>query len=67
MFLFVLLGLIPRMMERLFEMIADAPSKLEFTIKASFLEIYNEKIHDLLDSKAFEISFHILSGLGFWD
>jgi len=38
------------MMERLFELIAEAPSSIEFTIKASFLEIYNEKIHDLLDS-----------------
>lgn len=37
------------MMERLFEMIAEAPSKMEFSIKASFLEIYNEKIRDLLD------------------
>ncbi|KAL4493521.1 hypothetical protein ABPG72_007529 [Tetrahymena utriculariae] len=44
------MGLIPRMMEKLFDMIADAPSTMEFSIKASFLEIYNEKIHDLLDS-----------------
>lgn len=37
------------MMERLFDMIAEAPNTIEFSIKASFLEIYNEKIHDLLD------------------
>ncbi|EAS03052.3 kinesin motor catalytic domain protein (macronuclear) [Tetrahymena thermophila SB210] len=43
------MGLIPRMMDKLFDMIADAPSTIEFSIKASFLEIYNEKIHDLLD------------------
>ncbi|EGR31783.1 kinesin motor domain protein [Ichthyophthirius multifiliis] len=42
-------GLIPRMMERIFEMIAEASQQIEFTIKATFLEIYNEKIHDLLD------------------
>jgi kinesin family protein 5 len=37
------------MMETIFSLIAEAKQELEFTIKASFLEIYNEKIHDLLD------------------
>lgn len=48
------MGLIPRMMERLFQLIEEASSTLEFSIKASFLEIYNEKIHDLLDRKEYQ-------------
>jgi hypothetical protein len=44
-------GIIPRMMDRVFELILDANESIEFTVKVSFLEIYNEKIHDLLDRK----------------
>ena len=42
-------GIIPRMMDRVFELILDANESIEFTVKVSFMEIYNEKIHDLLD------------------
>ncbi|KAL4441418.1 hypothetical protein ABPG74_013713 [Tetrahymena malaccensis] len=42
-------GLIPRMMDRVFETILNASEDLEFQIRVSFLEIYNEKIQDLLD------------------
>lgn len=40
-------------MDRVFEMILNANEDLEFQIKVSFLEIYNEKIIDLLDSNIF--------------
>ena len=43
------MGIIPRVMGRIFDMIGDASDKLEFTIKVSMLEIYNEKIQDLLN------------------
>lgn len=42
-------GLIPRMFEYLFSKIGAADSKIEFTIKCSYLEIYMERICDLLD------------------
>lgn len=42
-------GLIPRMMDEIFDCIMRANENIEFTVKVSFLEIYNEKIHDLLD------------------
>ena len=45
-------GLIPRMFEYLFKKIRDADSKIEFSIKCSYLEIYMEKICDLLDGKS---------------
>lgn len=43
-------GIIPRMMDEVFDGIMKANENIEFTVKVSFLEIYNEKIHDLLDS-----------------
>jgi len=42
-------GLIPRIIDSLFEKIGESSAKMEYTIKAGIAEIYNEKIHDLLD------------------
>lgn len=42
-------GIIPRMVEGIFEKIEGAPEDIEFTVKVSFIEIYMEKIKDLLD------------------
>jgi kinesin family protein 5 len=44
-------GQIPRMFDFLFELISQADKDIEFTIKCSYLEIYMEKIMDLLDAK----------------
>jgi len=44
-------GMIPRMFERLFQLIEEADEAIEFTVKVSFLEIYMEKIMDLLNPK----------------
>ena len=46
-------GIIPRMMEYIFESISKFPSNLEFSIKCSFVEVYLEKIQDLLDCKLY--------------
>lgn len=43
-------GIIPRMMDALFESLVKASESTEFTLRVSFLEIYLERIHDLLDS-----------------
>ena len=37
-------------MDEVFDMIQTASEKFEFTIRVTMLEIYNEKIQDLLDS-----------------
>jgi len=43
-------GIIPRMVEHLFEMILDCEENtLEFLVRVSYVEIYNEKIRDLLE------------------
>jgi len=38
-------------MEYIFELIKNSSSDIEFSVKCSYLEIYNEKIQDLLDRK----------------
>lgn len=43
-------GIIPRMMDAIFEGLINASSSCEFSIKVSYLEIYLEKIQDLIDS-----------------
>ncbi|MES1911213.1 MAG: hypothetical protein MHM6MM_003686 [Cercozoa sp. M6MM] len=43
-------GLIPRTIETIFERIADSPDTFEFTVQVSYVEIYCERIRDLLDS-----------------
>ena len=44
-------GIIPRMFDNLFQLILDADPDIEFSIKCSYMEIYMEKIKDLLDCK----------------
>lgn len=44
------LGIIPRVISFIFSEISKRSHKAEFIVKCSFLEIYNEEIHDLLDA-----------------
>ena len=44
-------GLIPRCIDHLFEAIDAAADGLSFLLRCSYMEIYNEKITDLLVSK----------------
>lgn len=43
-------GMIPKVIADLFHEIERRKNDAEFTVKASFLEIYNEQIIDLLDN-----------------
>ena len=43
-------GLIPRLCDDLFERIAsNEDSNTSYKVEVSYMEIYNEKVHDLLD------------------
>jgi kinesin family protein 5 len=42
-------GIIPRTVGALFQGVAEADANIEFTVKVSFIEIYMERIRDLLD------------------
>ncbi|XP_076685082.1 kinesin-like protein KIF13A isoform X5 [Andrena cerasifolii] len=45
-------GIIPRLCDNLFDMIAKQQSfELSYKVEVSYMEIYNEKVHDLLDPK----------------
>jgi hypothetical protein len=47
------LGIIPRVIKLIFQEVEKRKNKAEFIIKCTFLEIYNEEFHDLLDQGAF--------------
>jgi kinesin family member 13 len=45
-------GIIPRLCDELFESIAKKQNDtLIYKVEVSYMEIYNEKVHDLLDPK----------------
>lgn len=44
-------GIIPRMMELIFKLIENSSNNIMFSVKCSYLEIYNEKIQDLIQCK----------------
>ncbi|XP_063902565.1 kinesin-related protein 3-like isoform X3 [Zophobas morio] len=51
-------GVIPRVLENVFTYMEYAPVSLEFSVKFSFIEIYLEKIRDLLDIEKTNLSVH---------
>ena len=51
-------GIIPRMVTGFFCKIAEQPEDIEFSIKVSFVEIYNETIRDLLDPRKTDLKIH---------
>lgn len=51
-------GIIPRMVRGFFDQISQQPEDIEFAMKVSFVEIYNEKIRDLLDPKKTNLKIH---------
>ena len=42
-------GIIPRMVKTIFDNILNSPEYIEFTVKVGIVEIYMERIRDLLD------------------
>ncbi|CAO3565471.1 unnamed protein product [Mortierella alpina] len=42
-------GIIPRIVDQIFKSIIESPSTMEYTVKVSYMEIYMEKIRDLLN------------------
>ena len=41
-------GIIPRIVERMFDSILRSPGNIEYTVRVSYMEIYMERIRDLL-------------------
>ncbi|WWC85238.1 uncharacterized protein L201_000100 [Kwoniella dendrophila CBS 6074] len=51
-------GLIPRIVQQIFASILSADSVIEYTVKVSYMEIYMEKIKDLLAPQNDNLSIH---------
>ncbi|KAJ3007907.1 hypothetical protein HKX48_008876 [Thoreauomyces humboldtii] len=51
-------GLTPRIVESIFSTIFGSPPHLEFTVRVSFMEIYMEKIRDLLNPENDNLPIH---------
>ena len=52
-------GIIPRAVEALFDAVGKAGESMEFTFKVTYVEIYLEKIRDLLDQKRSKVNLDI--------
>ena len=51
-------GIIPRMVRTIFNRIETASENIEFTVKISMCEIYNERIKDLMDPNKDNLKIH---------
>ena len=51
-------GMIPRMVSLVFSQILEATNDIEFTVKVSMIEIYMEKIRDLLEPSKTNLKVH---------
>ena len=43
------IGIVPRAVKTIFEEIKSAPSNIEYTVYCTYLQVYQEKIYDLLN------------------
>lgn len=51
-------GIIPRIVEQLFAAFQTAPQHMEFTVKVGYMEIYMERIRDLLNPQKDNLAIH---------
>jgi len=59
-------GIIPRMVRTMFSRISSASEQIEFTVKISMVEIYMEKIRDLIDTSKNNLQVADVKGRGIW-
>lgn len=61
-----LCGIIPRMMQLIFEIINSGSSDIEFSVKCQYYQIYNEKIQDLIDTNKTDLTIREDKNKGIW-
>ena len=59
-------GIIPRMMQLVFDTINSDSNDIEFSVKCQYYQIYNEKIQDLIDPKKTDLSIREDKNKGIW-
>ena len=59
-------GIIPRAMEFIFNKISSMSNEIEFSVKCSYYQIYNEKIQDLLDTRKTDLQIREDKTKGIW-
>jgi kinesin family protein 5 len=52
-------GIIPRTVAALFDGVSEADENIEFAFKVSYVEIYLEKIRDLLDENRLKVNLTV--------
>ncbi|KAK9468250.1 P-loop containing nucleoside triphosphate hydrolase protein [Lipomyces arxii] len=57
-------GIIPRIVEQIFASIMRSPPNIEYTVRVSYMEIYMERIKDLLKSELDNLPIHEEKGKG---
>ena len=61
-----LMGVIPRMMQLIFDTINSGSPDIEFSVKCQYYQIYNEKIQDLIDTRKTDLSIREDKNKGIW-
>src|SRR6195952_1656641 len=51
-------GIIPRIVEQIFASILSSPGNIEYTVRVSYMEIYMERIRDLLQPQNDNLPIH---------
>ncbi|KAI9315986.1 kinesin heavy chain [Dichotomocladium elegans] len=51
-------GITPRIVEQIFASIIESPSNIEFTVRVSYMEIYMERVRDLLNPAKDNLPIH---------
>ncbi|VVT46768.1 uncharacterized protein SAPINGB_P001377 [Magnusiomyces paraingens] len=51
-------GAIPRIVDRIFDLIIESSEDIEYTVKVSYMEIYMERIRDLLNPTSDNLPIH---------
>ena len=57
-------GIIPRIVEQMFASILRSPGNIEYTVRVSYMEIYMEKIRDLLAPLNDNLPIHVEKSRG---